>query len=108
MVSRRALRGRSSRRGHGHRVPKALGISHLSHGGRSPFQGGKGYSRLNMVEAWFSILTRKSVRRSSFDSVRSLIQHIRNYINHWNLKPRPFVWTRQPADIIGKAVRRER
>ena len=35
-----------------------------------------GASWLNMVEAWFSIL-RKSVRRGSFDSVRSLTQHIR-------------------------------
>ena len=67
-----------------------------------------GASWLNMVEAWFSILTRKSVRRGSFDSVRSLIQHIRNYINHWNRNPTPFVWTQQPADIIGKAVRRKR
>ena len=67
-----------------------------------------GASWLNMVEAWFSILTRKSVRRGSFDSVRSLTQHIRNYINHWNRNPTPFVWTQQPADIIGKAVRRKR
>src|SRR6266853_3412107 len=31
-----------------------------------------GASWLNMVEAWFSILTRKSVRRGSFDTVRAL------------------------------------
>ena len=68
----------------------------------------KGASWLNLVEAWFSILTRKSVRRGSFDSVRSLTQHIRNYINHWNRNPTPFVWTQQPADIVAKAVRRER
>ena len=68
----------------------------------------KGASWLNMVEAWFSILTRKSVRRGSFDSVRSLTQHIRNYIDHWSRNPTPFVWTQQPADIIGMAVRRER
>ena len=61
-----------------------------------------------MVEAWFSILTGKSVRRDSFASVRSLTQHIRDYIDHWNLNATRFVWTRQPAEIIGKAVRRER
>jgi len=37
-----------------------------------------------------------------------LTQHIRNYINHWNRNPTPFVWTQQPADIVAKAVRRER
>lgn len=67
-----------------------------------------GASWLNMVEAWFSILTRKSVRRGSFDSVKALVRHIRNYIEHWNSHPVPFIWTRKPADIIKKAVRRAR
>ena len=67
-----------------------------------------GASWLNMVEAWFSILTRKSVRRGSFDTVRALIRHIRRYIEHWNDNPTPFVWTRDPAAIIKKALRRVR
>ena len=67
-----------------------------------------GASWLNMVEAWFSILTRKSVRRGSFDNVRALIKHIQKYIDHWNDDPTPFVWTREPADIIKKALRRAR
>lgn len=67
-----------------------------------------GASWLNMVEAWFSILTRKSVRRGSFDTVRSLIKHIQRYIEHWNDNPTPFVWTRDPAAIIKKALRRVR
>lgn len=41
-------------------------------------------SWLNMVEAWFSILTRKSVRRGSFNSVKALVRHIRNYIARGN------------------------
>lgn len=65
-----------------------------------------GASWLNMVEAWFSILTRKSVRRGSFDTVRALIKHIERYIDHWNEHPTPFVWTKEPADIIKKALRR--
>jgi len=65
-----------------------------------------GASWLNMVEAWFSILTRKSVRRGSFDTVKALIRHIHNYIQHWNERPTPFVWTKEPAAIIKKAVRR--
>ncbi|HET7602527.1 MAG TPA: IS630 family transposase, partial [Gemmatimonadales bacterium] len=35
-----------------------------------------GASWLNMVEAWFGLLTRQSVRRGSFRSVRALIRHI--------------------------------
>jgi transposase len=68
----------------------------------------KGASWLNMVEAWFGILTRKSVRRASFETVRALIRHIQSYINSWNSHPTPFVWTKQPADIIRSAVRRGR
>jgi transposase len=41
-----------------------------------------GASWLNMVEAWFSILTRRSVRRGSFDTVKALTRHIRHYIEH--------------------------
>ena len=65
-----------------------------------------GASWINMVEAWFGILTRKSIRRGSFDTVRALVRHILNYIEHWNQDSTPFVWTKEPADIIRKAVRR--
>jgi hypothetical protein len=59
-----------------------------------------------MIEAWFGILTRKSVRRGSFRSVRALVGHIEHYLDHWNDDPTPLVWTKDPADIIKKAVRR--
>lgn len=67
-----------------------------------------GASWLNMIEAWFGILTRRSVRRGSFVSVKGLVRHIRDYIDHWNEHPTPFVWTKRPAEIIRKAVRRSR
>jgi transposase len=67
-----------------------------------------GASWLNLIEAWFGILTRKSVRRGSFPSVKALVRHIEHYIDHWNENPTPFVWTKAPADIIRKAVRRGR
>lgn len=67
-----------------------------------------GASWLNLIEAWFGILTRKSVRRGSFPSVKALVKHIEHYIDHWNENPTPFVWTKTPADIIRKAVRRGR
>lgn len=65
-----------------------------------------GASWLNLVEVWFSILTRKAVRRGSFDTVRALVTHIRQYIDRWNDHPTPFVWTKEPADLIKKVVRR--
>jgi transposase len=68
----------------------------------------KGASWLNLVEAWFSILTRKSIRRGSFETVRALIRHIERYLEEWNAHPTPFVWTKEPADIIRKALRRGR
>ena len=64
-----------------------------------------GASWLNMIEAWFSILTRKSIRRGSFDTVRALIRHIQAYIDHWNENPIPFVWTKTADEIVKKAVR---
>jgi transposase len=68
----------------------------------------KGASWLNLVEAWFSILTRKSIRRGSFDTVRALTRHIERYLAEWNAHPTPFVWTKDPAAIIRKALRRAR
>lgn len=64
-----------------------------------------GASWLNMIEAWFSVLTRKSIRRGSFDTVRALVRHIAHYLKHWNDHPVPFVWTKSAEQIIAKAVR---
>lgn len=64
-----------------------------------------GASWLNLIEAWFSILTRKSIRRGSFDTVRALVRHIQAYIDHWNENPVPFVWTKTADEIVKKAVR---
>ena len=68
----------------------------------------KGASWLNMVEAWFGILTRKSVRRGPFDTVRTLVRHIDAYIADWNTHPTPFLWTKDPAAIVKMALGRGR
>jgi transposase len=68
----------------------------------------KGASWLNMIEAWFSILTRKSVRRGSFDSVTSLVRHIYAYIDTWNQHPTPFVWTKSSDELLKKVRRNAR
>lgn|SRR5574341_2000858 len=64
-----------------------------------------GASWMNMIEAWFSVLTRKSIRRGSFDSVRALVRHIQAYLDHWNEHPVPFTWTKTADQIIAKALR---
>lgn len=65
-----------------------------------------GASWINLVEVWFSILTRKSIRRASFPSLRAFIQHIEAYIRHWNQNPTPFVWTKTADEILPNALRR--
>ncbi len=65
----------------------------------------KGASWINLVEAWFGVLTRKSVRRGSFDSVPHLVRHIQAFIDHWNQNPTPFVWTKPAHEVIRKSRR---
>jgi transposase len=65
----------------------------------------KGASWINLVEAWFGVLTRKSVRRGSFNSVPALVRHIEAFIEHWNENPTPFVWTKPASEIIRKTRR---
>lgn len=59
-------------------------------------------SWLNMVERWFREITDKSIRRGVFKSVQELIRTIRDYIEHHNKDPKPFIWTAKAGDIIEK------
>jgi hypothetical protein len=47
-------------------------------------------------------ITRQSIRRGTFSSVKILISQIRDYINHWNTNPKPFVWTATADEILAK------
>ena len=64
-------------------------------------------SWLNLVEGWFSILTRKALKHNSFTSVAELTEVIDNWTAHWNHDPQPLIWTKPPNTIITK-VRRAR
>lgn len=57
-------------------------------------------SWLNQVEGFFSILTRRSIRRTSFPSKAALRRHIQEYLAHWNENPTPFVWTKSAHTIV--------
>jgi transposase len=64
-----------------------------------------GASWLNLVECWFSELTQKQIRRGSHRSTRQLVAAIKNYLQHNNDNPKPFVWTKT-ADEILESVKR--
>jgi transposase len=61
-------------------------------------------SWLNLVEVFFSIITRQAIRRGTFISVPDLIAAIRRYIDGWNDRCQPFTWTKTADDIITKAT----
>ena len=62
-------------------------------------------SWLNAVENFFSVITRRAIRRGVFKSVADLQRAIRDYIQKHNAGPRPFVWTK-PAETILEKLRR--
>jgi transposase len=64
-------------------------------------------SWVNLIENWFSLLTKKRLINSAFTSVADLVAAIEEWTSHWNGDPRPFVWTKPATDIIAK-VRRGR
>jgi transposase len=51
-------------------------------------------SWLNQIEIWFSILSGKSLKGGSFESVPELMAHIDSFIASYNEEARPFVWTK--------------
>jgi transposase len=57
-------------------------------------------SWLNMVEVFFSIITRQAIRRGSFDSVKELTAAIAAFIHGWNQRCHPFIWTKAPDEIL--------
>src|SRR3984957_16895424 len=52
-------------------------------------------SWLNQVEVWFSILQGQSLSGTSFTSLKQLQEHIDAYVNAYNDKAEPFVWTKK-------------
>ena len=62
-------------------------------------------SWMNMVEIWFGIIERQAIHRGTFGSVRDLTTAIRTYINGWNNRAHPFVWTKTADQVLKKANR---
>ena len=59
-------------------------------------------SWLNAVETFFSALTRRRLKRGCFHSIVDLQAAIHHYIAQHNDDPKPFTWTRTPAQILAK------
>ena len=62
-------------------------------------------SWLNMVEIFFGIITRQAIRRGTFTSVKDLISAISTFINAWNERCEPFIWTKTADEVLGKALK---
>ena len=57
-------------------------------------------SWLNMVEIFFGIITRQAIRRGTFTSVKDLIGAIETFIDGWNERCHPFVWTKPAEELL--------
>jgi transposase len=64
-------------------------------------------SWMNMVEIWFSILTKQQVRRGVYHDVPELIAAIEHYSDGYNQRAQPFVWTKTPGQILAKAIKQQ-
>jgi transposase len=62
-------------------------------------------SWLNLVEVFFGIITRQAIRRGSFDSVKQLVSAIRAFIDGYNQRCQPFIWTKTADEILPRATR---
>jgi transposase len=66
-----------------------------------------GASWMNMVEIFFSILTSQQVRRGIYHDVTELIAAIEYFIEHYNQRAQPFVWTKTADEILTKAIKQQ-
>ena len=64
-----------------------------------------GSSWINLVERFFGLLTEKQIRRGVHRSTRELEQAIRQYLDIYNDKAKPFVWTKTADEILASVAR---
>jgi putative transposase len=62
-------------------------------------------SWLNQVEIWFNLITQRAIRRGTFKSVKELIARIEQFVQHYNTRCRPFIWTATAESILEKIKR---
>jgi len=59
-------------------------------------------SWLNLVETFFSVITRQAIHRGSFASVKQLTDRITTFIAAWNERCEPFKWTKTADEVLPK------
>jgi transposase len=64
-----------------------------------------GASWLNLVERLFSELDQRQLKRLAVTSVDELIATITTYLDHRNVDPKPFIWTKSAQEILDKIER---
>lgn len=57
-------------------------------------------SWLNLVESWFSLLSRRRLKRGVHKSTRALEKDIRAFLDVYNEDPTPFKWTKTADQIL--------
>lgn len=62
-------------------------------------------SWLDQVERWFGHLSRQAIKRGSFRTTRESIQRIETFVDHYNRRSRPSVWTATADPIRAKLDR---
>src|SRR5262249_37587597 len=66
-----------------------------------------GCSWLNMVEVFFPIIARQAIRRGPFRAVKDLTAKIGAFIDGWNQRCQPFVWTKSADELLTKIRKKE-
>jgi transposase len=56
-------------------------------------------SWVNLIECFFSILTRQGLQQSVHRSKQELKEYLKQFIAHYNQSSSPFVWTRGPQHL---------
>lgn len=62
-------------------------------------------SWLNLVERFFGLITERTIRRGIFSSVKELESKIMEFLEAYNVDPKPFVWTKTAEAILEKVAR---
>jgi len=62
-------------------------------------------SWLNQVEIWFNLITQRAIRRGTFKSVKELVARIDQFVQQYNTRCRPFLWTATAESILEKIKR---
>ena len=58
-------------------------------------------SWVNLIECFFSIMTRQGLQQSVHKSARELTKFLKRYVEEYNQRCGPFVWTKGPEKLKG-------